>query len=131
MNHKDIRWKQRFKDFEKTLKNLERALKVESPDDIYRAGIIKFFEVSFELAWKTLKDYLEASGYLVKSPRGTIQQAFKDEIIQDGHAWIEALERRNLMSHTYNEKLILEAESIIRDRYFTLLQQVYEKLKNE
>ena len=131
MNYKEIRWKQRFGDFENSLDNLRRALTIEEPDDVYRAGIIQFFEVTFELAWKTLKDFLEASGYVVWNPRETIQLAFKDGIIANGHEWIDALEKRNLMTHTYNEDLSREAEKLIRDKYVFILEQMYNQLKNE
>ncbi|WP_342774217.1 nucleotidyltransferase substrate binding protein [Aquibacillus sediminis] len=53
--------------------------------ELERAGIIQFFETTFELAWKVLKDYLEAEGYVAKSPRDSIKQAFQAEIIEDGH----------------------------------------------
>lgn len=74
-NHKTIRWKQRFEDYKKSLGKLGTALKIENPDEIYRAGIIQFFEMTFELSWKLLKDYLEAEGVVVNSPRNAIQMA--------------------------------------------------------
>jgi nucleotidyltransferase substrate binding protein (TIGR01987 family) len=80
--------------------------------------------MSFELAWKTLKDYLEAQGYDIKTPRETLQQAFQLQIIADGHAWIEALEKRNLMAHTYNENTARETEGLIRNHYFKLLKNL-------
>lgn len=58
----DIRWQQRFQNFEKALRGLEEALAIEQPDVVQRAGLIQFFEITFELAWKLLKDYLEAEG---------------------------------------------------------------------
>ena len=127
----NIRWKQRFENFERSVKNLEKALNIKTPDEVYRAGIIQLFEISFELAWKTLKDFLEVSGYLVKSPRETIQQSYKDEIIENGHTWIDALEKRNLMAHTYDEETSLEAECLIREKYFFILKQLLNKLENE
>lgn len=48
----NIRWKQRFSDFQKALKNLTKGLSIKTPDEIYRAGILQLFEVSFELSWK-------------------------------------------------------------------------------
>ncbi|KIO63427.1 hypothetical protein B4064_3258 [Caldibacillus thermoamylovorans] len=68
-----------------------------------RQDLFNFFEITFELALKVLKDYLEAQGYIVKSPRETIKQAYQMEVIDDGHVWIEALSSRNLTTHTYDE----------------------------
>ncbi len=124
MHPKETRWRQRFIDFTKSLLQLEKGLADYRPDDVVRAGIIQFFEMSFELAWKTLKDYLEAQGYDIKTPRETLQQAFQLQIIADGHRWIEALEKRNLMAHTYNENTAREAEGLIRNQYFKLLKNL-------
>jgi nucleotidyltransferase substrate binding protein (TIGR01987 family) len=124
MHPKETRWRQRFIDFTKSLLQLEKGLADRRPDDVVRAGIIQFFEMSFELAWKTLKDYLEAQGYDIKTPRETLQQAFQLQVISDKHAWIEALEKRNLMAHTYNENTAREAEGLIRNQYFKLLKNL-------
>jgi len=64
-----------------------------------------FFEVTFELSWKLMKDYLEAQGFQVKSPRETIKQAYQSGLIDNGHVWIDTLTDRNLTVHTYDEEL--------------------------
>ena len=85
---KDIRWKQRFENFDKAYKLLEKYSTKKKLSELEQAGIIQFFEMTFELGWKVLKDYLESDGYIVKSPRETIKQAFQNEIINDGHIWM-------------------------------------------
>ncbi len=129
--NKEIRWKQRFTNFEKAFHALERAVEIERPSEVERGGLIQFFEVSFELAWKTLKDYLEADGFQVSSPRDVLKQAFQSEIIKDGHTWIEALDDRNLAAHTYNEETALKIEKLIREKYFPALSALYISLKSE
>lgn len=92
-------------------------------------GIIQFYEMAFELAWKLMKDYLSDLGFDIKSPRAAIKQAFQSEIITDGHTWIDALEDRNLTTHTYDEevaKLVIEK---IRNNYYQLLNSLYEEMK--
>lgn len=74
---KEIRWKQRFENFNKSYTLLDRYSKREDLSELEQAGLIQFFEMTFELAWKVLKDYLESEGYIVKSPRETIKQDFK------------------------------------------------------
>ena len=59
MDAKDIRWKQRFKNFETDISNLQEAVHKKDLSDLEKAGVIKFYEFTFELAWKTVKDYLE------------------------------------------------------------------------
>ena len=129
--NKEVRWKQRFVNFEKSFQTLERTVAIEHPSEAERGGLIQFFEMAFELAWKTLKDFLEADGYQVKSPRDVLKQAFQSEIIEDGHTWIEALDDRNLAAHTYNEETALQIEKLIRDQYFPAIASLYQKLKQE
>ncbi|WP_096439031.1 nucleotidyltransferase substrate binding protein [Alteribacter populi] len=125
---KDIRWRQRFENFEKSYKLLEKYAKEDIHSEIEKAGIIQFFEMTFELAWKVLKDYLEAQGFIVRSPRETIKQAYQIGIIDDGHTWIDALSKRNLTTHTYDEAFADKFVQEIKQTYFPLFKALYEKL---
>jgi len=120
-DNQDIRWQQRFAHFQKAFRLLEQTMTIEHPSDAERAGLIQFFEMSFELGWKVLKDYLEAEGFRVESPRDTIKQAFQAGLLDDGHVWIEALKDRNLTVHTYEEKIALAVEHKIKNSYFPAL----------
>jgi nucleotidyltransferase substrate binding protein (TIGR01987 family) len=130
-NFKEIRWKQRFENFEKAFLLLERALQIERPSEAERGGIIQFYEMTFELAWKVLKDYLEAEGLVTKSPRETLKTALQVGMIDDGHRWMDALEDRNLMSHTYDEETAALVVEKIRSAYFQLLVQLFHTLSNK
>ncbi|TVP66608.1 MAG: nucleotidyltransferase [Leptolyngbya sp. LCM1.Bin17] len=125
----DIRWVQRFSNFERTFLLLSRALQIESPSVVERAGLIQFFELAFELAWKLLKDYQELEGFLVKTPRETIKQAYQAELITRGHDWMKALQDRSLMAHTYNEETAIAVATSIRHDYFPLLADLYATFK--
>ena len=130
-NLKEIRWKQRFENFDKSYKLLKKYSYKPIVTELERAGIIQFFEITFELAWKVLKDYLESEGYMVKSPRETIKQAFQIGLIDNGHVWIDALSNRNLTTHTYDEELATKMTSEILDTYLPELDKIYEKLSKE
>ena len=117
----DIRWKQRLQNFSRANQLLQESLTIKKPSKVERAGIIQFYEMSFELAWKTLKDFLTEQGFEVASPRQAIKQGFQSNIIEDGHLWIKALEDRNLTVHTYDEAKAIEVESDIRTSYAPLL----------
>lgn len=117
----DTRWKQRFEQFDRAFGLLQQAVAIESPSVVERAGVVQFFEISFELAWKLLKDFQESEGYTIVSPRDAIKQAFQSGLIEDGHGWINALSDRNLTTHTYNEKTAVEVDQKIRAEYFPLL----------
>ncbi len=126
---KDIRWKQRFNNFEKAYQTFCRIKDIESPNEAERMGLIQAFEMVFELSWKTIKDYLQEQGYDEKSPRGALKQAFQNEIITDGHSWIEALEKRNETVHTYNDDMALKLDRKIREQYAGLIDDLYLYLK--
>lgn len=128
--NKDIRWKQRFHNFEKAFLLLERTIQIENLSEVERGCLIQFFEMAFELAWKLMQDYLEVEGFIIKSPRGAIKQAFQSDIISDGHVWLEALETRNLTTHTYEKDAAIEVEGKIRQRYFPALKNLYIYFKN-
>ncbi|MBU5344082.1 nucleotidyltransferase substrate binding protein [Caldifermentibacillus hisashii] len=128
---KDIRPQQRFDNFKKSYQLLEKYSSLELTSEIEKAGLIQFFEITFDLALKVLKDYLEAQGYIVKSPRETIKQAYQMEVIDDGHVWIEALSSRNLTTHTYDEQFTEKFVQDIQQVYFPLFKSLYEKLLEE
>lgn len=101
MKNDAIRWKQRFSNFSKAMGHLEKALEIPEPDMVQKAGIIQFFEMSFELAWNMVKDYLEDQGFMdIKSPIGALKKAFEVNILEKGHEWMELLQDRNLTAHT-------------------------------
>jgi len=130
MENQDARWKQRFQNFEKAITHLEAALQLSELDILQKAGIIQFFEMSYELAWNTLKDYLEEQGFSdVKSPRSAIKKAFEIGLITDGHSWMELLIDRNLTSHVYDDVKAAEVESLIQQTYYPLLSALYLTLK--
>lgn len=123
--NQDIRWKQRFAHFRKAFSLLEQTMTIAHPSDAERAGLIQFFEMAFELAWKVLKDYLEEEGFTVQSPRDTIKQAFQAGLLENGHIWLEALKDRNLTVHTYEEKIAVAVEQKIREAYFPALLTLF------
>lgn len=122
----DIRWQQRFSNFEKSINHLELALKIENADIVQKAGIIQFFELTYELAWNLMKDYMEAQGFTdVKSPRSAIKKSFETGLISNGQLWMELLLNRNLTSHTYDEEKATEVEKLIKEKYYPLLNDLY------
>ena len=132
MSKKDIRWRQRFDNFEKAFKQLQDAVsRIDELDDLSKEGLVQRFEYTFELTWKTMKDYLESKGVKVSFPRDTIKQAFATGVINDGDVWLEMLDSRNLTAHTYDESNFNKSVDLIVNKYFGLINELYENLKNE
>jgi nucleotidyltransferase substrate binding protein (TIGR01987 family) len=133
MNQKTIRWQQRFENLSKANSQLKRNLQIKSPNEAEKQGIIKSFEFTFELSWKTLKDYLESEGILTNSPREVIKQAFHTGIINEGDLWIDMLDQRNLMARTYDDIRTQKALDLIRNDYYNALENLitdFEKKLN-
>ena len=130
-NEKDIRWKQRFENFNGAFKLLEDTVAISSPSVAERGGLIQFFEVTFELAWKLMKDYLESEGFEVRSPRETIKTAFQAGLIKDGHLWMAALEDRNLTTHTYQEEKAIAIETKIKNDYYQILKELKDLIASK
>ena len=126
---KDIRWKQRFQNFEKAFLFLENVSKIAHYDELQSAGLLHSFEFTFELAWKTLQDYLKIMGITAQFPREGIKQAFATDLIENGHVWIEMLDKLGELTHTYNEEQAKKATEIIKNNYCPAIKQIYQTLK--
>jgi nucleotidyltransferase substrate binding protein (TIGR01987 family) len=93
-------------------------------------GLIKAFDSCFELSWKTIKDYLEAQGEPTKFAREALKLSFQKNILEDGHLWLEMLEKRNELTNTYNEVQANKAVIIIKTSYLPALNSAYLYLKS-
>jgi nucleotidyltransferase substrate binding protein (TIGR01987 family) len=127
----DIRWKQRFQNYEKSFMLLKRTMEIDNPSETEKGGLIQFYEKAFELAWKLLKDYLFEQGFNVNSPREAIKQAYQSTVIDKGQEWIDALEDRNLTTHTYDEEIAEKVVKSIKESYYPLLENLYSGFKKE
>jgi len=129
-NSDEIRWQQRLANFRKAMAQLEAACDLEDYSDLERAGLVQTFEFSFELGWKTLKDLLFYEGYDEKTPRDVIRRAFEAGHLgeEDAETALDALDKRNLLSHTYDEETAEEAVSLIREQYAPMLCRLRDKL---
>lgn len=129
MTAPDIRWKQRHQNYSKALARLESAVALEQPDVFQKAGLIQFFEMSFELAWNCVKDVLEAQGFQgILGPRAALKKGFEVGLIEDGHGWLEALEGRNLTAHTYDEARADSLIQQIRNHYLPVMRSLAERM---
>lgn len=124
-NMLELRWQQRFQNFTKAYLQLAEICAQEKLNKFEQAGLVQIFEFTFELGWKVLKDKLNYEGYSMAVPRDVIKQAFQVGYIKDGTTWLDALDKRNLLAHIYNENLAYEAMSLIKDRYFPILSALY------
>lgn len=122
----DIRWKQRYANLLLAYALLEEGLSlgVSNLNQLEKEGLVQRFEYTFELAWKTIKDYLEASGIplTISTPREVLKEAYAANIIANGSLWLQMLDHRNLLSHTYDVKRFDEAVRAIDTEYAVLIR---------
>jgi nucleotidyltransferase substrate binding protein (TIGR01987 family) len=138
MAKQDIRWIQRFNHFVKALRQLREAVELAQKRPLSKLeeqGLIQAFEFTHELAWNTLKDFLEEQGvHDLYGSRDTTREAFKTGLIVNGEAWMNMIQSRNLTSHTYEEATAKEIVSAVRKTYyaeFETLRVKLERLKKE
>ena len=126
----DIRWRQRFDNFDRALALLREVCErgVDSLSQLEKEGAIQRFEIVFELAWKTLKDYLEEGGIIVNpvTPRSVIKEAFGAKLLADAQLWIDMMLHRNLLAQTYDIKVFEVVLKEVEHRYFPALVALHE-----
>jgi nucleotidyltransferase substrate binding protein (TIGR01987 family) len=111
---------ERLESLKRALAQLEAALAAHGADpgnEVIGMAVIKAYEFSFELSWKTLKDLLAYGGIDALLPREVLREAFAYGLVQDGQLWIDMLEQRNLMAHTYEVSRAQQALAMIRERF--------------
>ena len=147
----DIRWHQRFANYNKALLKLEQAIayiqqyyldekkdKTGSGDpgyvldEIIKEGLIQRFEYTHELAWNVMKDYAEYQGNtMVGGSRDATREALQLKIIADGEIWMDMIQSRNKTTHTYNESTANEIYRKIMDQYFPLFLSFKVKMEEK
>ena len=132
--NEDIRWKQRFSNFQSALQTMTEAVELTKQRPLSRLeqqGLIQGFEFTHELAWNVLKDYLEAQGFIqIVGSKNASRIAFRNELISDGEVWMDMIKARNLSSHTYNTETAEEIVDDILKRFypaFAAMQLAFSK----
>jgi nucleotidyltransferase substrate binding protein (TIGR01987 family) len=146
MESKDIRWKQRFSNFNKALEKLKEAverIQEDYPidkdgnidedqflDDILKDGVIQRFEYTHELAWNVMKDFLVNSGNTnIFGSKDASREAFSAGLIENGELWMDMIISRNKTSHTYNEETADDIFLKIMHQYFHEFIQFRKKME--
>ncbi len=128
----DIRWEQRFQNFDRAVVLLREPFErdVAALSNLEKEGTARRFKFTLDLAWKTLEDYLGHEGQAIDpvTPRNVMKEAFAARILSDGQVWIDMLDHRNLLSHTYNEATFDMAVLAIRDRYLAAIEELHRWL---
>ena len=135
--NQDIRWLQRFQNYQKAFTQLTQAVDLSRQralSKLEQQGLIHGFEYTHELAWNTLKDFLEARGAAaIFGSRDTTRAAFTAGLIDQGEVWMQMIQSRNQSTHTYNEEMMTQIVTAVIQTYmaeFTKLQSKFEQLRS-
>lgn len=118
-----------LKDFNQAIKNLSEVLTLEK-DEVIRDSAIKRFELCFDSAWKSIKNYAREQGIECYSPRECFKTAFQLKLIDYQDEWLKIIDDRNLTTHLYNEASADEVYERLPS-YVELFKELAEKLSEE
>jgi len=116
-------------DLERALGQLSAALKTPADSDLIKAGCIQYFEFCFELAWKTIKAVAASLGLECRSPKACLRIAFQQGWIDEEAIWLEMLEARNRLSHTYHAETALAIYTRLPD-FQRAMEALLHRLKD-
>jgi nucleotidyltransferase substrate binding protein (TIGR01987 family) len=130
----DIRWKQRFNNFQRAFRTLVDAVELSRRRELTlleQQGLIQGFEFTHELAWNVLKDYLEHKGItgLIGS-KDASRMAFKNGLIEAGDDWMKMIEARNQTSHAYDPKVAAAVVKDIIERFYPAFESMAKKFRD-
>lgn len=120
---------QKIENYHHALAQLAEAVQIYTADPgdaLYRDGLIQRFEFTVELAWKSLKEYLEDQGAVlgIASPRGVLKEAYAAGVITDAETWNRIIEARNITSHVYDERTAQTVAYQIAREFLPVLQKL-------
>lgn len=131
----DIRWEQRFVNFNRAFTKLNAAIQLsdrESLSELEVEGLIQRFEYTYELSWKTLQDLIKIKGYIgISGPGAVLSQAFELGLIDNPEGWRRLKKSRELTSHTYDSETAKEIFEDIKSEYVNLFKFLQIKLEQE
>ena len=112
--------------FCKSLKNLEKSRHADPKADFVLEGTVLNFNLTFDIAWKVMKDILIKQlgilDFAIGSPRDTLRQAFTNRIIDDDK-WMEIMKARNQLAHDYDGTFATQKFQAIINDYYSLFEK--------
>ena len=126
----DEKFDRRFTSFCKSLDALAEAKERDLKDSFVLSGTSAKFSITFDLAWKVMKDiliqYYQIISFVAGSPREVLREAFKADLIEND-LWLEMLKIRNQLTYDYDCEIVKKYCRKIVDEYIDLF---YEFEKN-
>ena len=126
----------KYDNFCAALSNMKQIYKYSEPydDTVILTGLVGLYEICFEQSWKMMKEILSAHGYEASatgSPKIILKTAYQAGMIKDEELWLRALQERNNVSHSYNEKIALEIISQAKSFFYPMFCELKEEIDSK
>ncbi len=116
------------------LRNMEKIYDYKEPyDTVTLTGLVGLYEICFEQSWKMMKEILENHGFeegATGSPKLILKTAYKAGMIEDAELWLQALQERNNVSHSYNEKVALEIVRLAKEKFYQMFCEMKKEIED-
>ena len=114
----------KYENFCNALSNMKDIYNYEEPyDNVVITGLVGLYEICFEQSWKMMKEILEIHGYAegaTGSPKIILKTAYKAGMIRDEEQWLRALQARNNVTHSYNQKIALGIIADAKEEFYQM-----------
>ena len=124
----------KYENFCSSLGNMKDIYNYEEPyDNVVRTGLVGLYEITFEQSWKMMKEILQNHGYeegATGSPKIILKTAYKAGMIKDEELWLRALQARNNVTHSYNQKIALGIVSEAKNEFYKMFVELKEEVEN-
>jgi nucleotidyltransferase substrate binding protein (TIGR01987 family) len=124
----------KYENFCATLENMKEIYQYEEPyDNVVLTGLVGLYEICFEQAWKAMKELLEMHGYeegVTGSPKMILKTAYKSGMIQDEDLWLQALQERNNVAHSYNQNIAIEIVRLAKSEFYNMFCELQKEISS-
>ena len=124
----------KYENFCSSLGNMKDIYNYEEPyDNVVLTGLVGLYEITFEKSWKMMKEILQNHGYeegATGSPKIILKTAYKAGMIKDEELWLRALQARNNVTHSYNQKIALGIVSEAKNEFYKMFVELKEEVEN-
>lgn len=118
-----------YVNFKKALSNLQRSLATPVREPRALSGIIKDFEMTYELSWKVLKKALKRQGHETQGAKDVYAKAYQLGYLTQETTWLKMIEDRNQTSHVYDENDAKDIALRIQTEFVTAFQELEKQLE--
>lgn len=123
----------KYENFCSSLKNMKEIYNYsELYDNVVLTGLVGLYEICFEQSWKMMKEILEFHGYeegATGSPKIILKTAYKAGMIKDESLWLQGLQARNNVPHSYNQNIALGIVKDAKEKFYDMFVELKREIE--